>query len=257
MPYAHLMWVIKYGGNAMTDPHERARVLADVRTLRAADGRPILVHGGGPFIEAALAAAGITSRFVRGLRVTTPDALGPVEQALTLLGKRLACELGDAVGLTGRDAQLLVAERFDPELGEVGRMLRVRREPLEALLSHGLTPVVGCLAVDEAGAPLNVNADDVAAALAAALAAPIVFLTNVAGVLDDPSDPASRIAQLDVAEARARIADGRIAGGMIPKVEGALAALARGAPAAVIADGRSPGELARVQVGHAGTRLVP
>ena len=84
-----------------------------------------------------------------------------------------------------------------------------------------------------------------------------MFLTNVAGVLDDPADSASRIAQLDASEARARIADGRIAGGMIPKVEAALAALARGAPAAVIADGRSPGELARVQVGRAGTRLVP
>jgi acetylglutamate kinase len=228
------MWVIKYGGNAMTDAHERARVLADVRTLRAADGRPILVHGGGPYIEAALTAAGVTSRFVRGLRVTTPEALGPVEQALTLLGKRLAAELGDALGLTGRDASLLVAERFDPDpegigdLGEVGRMRRVRREPLEALLAHGLTPVVGCLAVDETGAPLNVNADDVAAAIAAALAAPCVFLTNVPGVLADPSDPGSRIAQLAAADARARIADGR-----------------------------APGELPRVQVGRAGTRLVP
>ena len=251
------MWVIKYGGNAMTDAQERARVLADVRTLRAADGRPVLVHGGGPYIEAALKTAGVGSRFVRGLRVTTPEALGPVEQALTLLGKRLAAELGNAVGLTGRDANLLVGERFDPALGEVGRLLRVRREPLEALLAHGLTPVVGCLAVDDAGAPLNVNADDVAGALAAALAAPCVFLTNVAGVLDDPADPGSRIAQLTAADARARIVDGRIAGGMIPKVEAALAALERGAPSAVIADGRAPGELPRVQVGQAGTRLVP
>ena len=257
MPYARGMWVIKYGGNAMTDEHERARVLADVRTLRAADGRPVLVHGGGPYIEAALAQAGVESRFVRGLRVTTPEAIGLVEQALTLLGKRLAAELGDAVGLTGRDARLLVAERFDPELGEVGRMVRVRRELLEALVAQRLTPVVGCLAVDAAGAPLNVNADDVAAALAAALAAPCVFLTNVPGVLDDPADAGSRIPQLTAADAKARIADGRIGGGMIPKVEAALAALARGAPAAIIADGRAPGELPRVQLERAGTRLVP
>jgi acetylglutamate kinase len=257
MPYARSMWVIKYGGNAMTDDAERARVLADVRTLRSADGRPVLVHGGGPFIERALQAAGVTSRFVRGLRVTTPEALLQVEQALTLLGKRLAAELGDGVGLTGRDAQLLVAERVDPELGEVGRVVRVRRDLLEALLTQRFTPVVGCLAVDAEGGALNVNADDVAAAVAAALGAPCVFLTNVPGVLDDPTDPGSRIPRLARADAEARIADGRIAGGMIPKGEAALAALERGAPSAVIADGRAAGELPRVQLGHAGTRLVP
>ncbi len=257
MPYAPGMWVIKYGGNAMTDDRDRARVLADVRTLRAADGRTVLVHGGGPYIEQALNEAGVESRFVRGLRVTTPEALGPVERALTMLGKRLAAELGDAVGLTGRDAQLLVAERVDPDLGEVGRIVRVRRDLLEALVAHRLTPVVACLALDADGAPLNVNADDVAGAVSASLGAPCIFLTNVAGVLDDPADPESRLARLTRADAVARIADGRIAGGMIPKVEAALAALERGAPAAIIADGRVAGELPRVQAGDAGTRLEP
>ena len=251
------MWVIKYGGNAMTDAQDRARLLADVRNVRSADGRPVLVHGGGPYIEAELAAAGVESRFERGLRVTTLDAIGPVERALTLLGKRLAAELGDAVALTGRDAGLLRAERADPVLGEVGRAVRVRRAVLDALLAAGFTPVVGCLALDAAGAPLNVNADEVAGAVAAALAAPCVFLTNVEGVLDDPADPGSRLPVLERSDARTRIADGRIAGGMIPKVESALAALDQGAPAAVIADGRRPGELARVQAGTAGTRLVP
>jgi acetylglutamate kinase len=251
------MWVIKYGGNAMTDARERAQLLTDVRTVRAASGRPVLVHGGGPYIEAELAAAGVESRFERGLRVTTPEAIGPVERALTLLGKRLAAELGDAVALTGRDAGLLRAERADPVLGEVGRGVRVRRTVLDALLAARLTPVIACLALDAEGAPLNVNADEVAGAVAAALGAPCVFLTNVAGVLDDPADPGSRLAVLDRSDARARIADGRIAGGMIPKVESALAALDQGAPAAVIADGRRPGELARVQEGVSGTRLVP
>lgn len=251
------MWVIKYGGNAMTDEAARARVLADVRTLRAADGEPVLVHGGGPFIEAALAAAGIESHFVRGRRVTTEVALVQVEAALTLLGKRLASELGDAVGLTGRDAGLLVAERSDPELGAVGRMQRVRRDAIEALLSRRLTPIIGCLALDHTGAPLNVNADEVAGAVAAALGAPCIFLTDVPGVLDDPRDPGTKIAQLSATDARARIADGRIAGGMIPKVEAALDALARGAKLAVIADGRAAGELPRVQLGLAGTKLTP
>ncbi len=249
--------VVKYGGNAMTDEASRRAVLADVRALAEAGTPPVLVHGGGPTIAAELAAAGIASRFERGLRVTTPESLPIVERAITLLGKHLASDLGDAVAVTGRDAGLLVADRVDASLGEVGSVHTVRTRLLEALLDVGLVPVVGCLALDREGAALNVNADDVAAAVAAALALPCVFLTNVAGVLDDVRDPSSRVPILTRAEARARIADGRIAGGMIPKVEGALAALERGARAAVIADGRVPGELRRVAEGSAGTRLEP
>jgi acetylglutamate kinase len=251
------VWVIKYGGNAMTDAGARAQVLADVRALRTAGLRPVLVHGGGPYIAESLAAAGATSRFERGLRVTTAESLAVIEPTLTMLGKRLAAELGDAVGLTGRDARLLLAARVDPGLGEVGSVTEVRVPVLEALLAVGLTPVVACLAVDAAGAVLNVNADDVAGAVAAALAAPCVFLTNVPGVLDDATDASSRLPRLSRDEVAARIEDGRIAGGMIPKVESALSALGRGAPAAVIADGRVPGELNRVQDGTAGTVIEP
>jgi acetylglutamate kinase len=251
------VWVIKYGGNAMTERAARAQVLADVRALRVGRGRPVLVHGGGPFIEEALAAANVASRFERGLRVTTPESLAVIEPTLTMLGKRLAAELGDAVALTGRDARLLVARRLDPGLGEVGTVTTVRGSLLVALLEAGLTPVVGCVAVDDDGAPLNVNADDVAGAVAATLQAPCVFLTNVPGVLDDPRDPTSRLDRLSRHDVQARIADGRIAGGMIPKVEAALAALDRGAPSAVIADGRREGELERVGAGTAGTTIVP
>ncbi len=249
--------VVKYGGHAMTDPEERRAVLADVRELAAQGTPPVLVHGGGPAIAAELAAAGIASRFERGLRVTTPETLHVVERALTLLGKRLAGELGDAVALTGRDARLLIAERIDPALGEVGTVREVHAALLQLLLGAGLVPVVGCLAVDHEGLPLNVNADDAAAAVAAALSLPCVFLTNVPGVLDDVREAASRIASLSRTQVAERIADGRIAGGMIPKVEAALAALERGAPAAVIADGRVAGELTRVAHGTAGTRLLP
>ncbi len=249
--------VVKYGGNAMTDPIERHAVLADVRELAARGTPPVLVHGGGPAIAAELAAAGIASRFERGLRVTTPESLPVVERAITLLGKRLAGELGDAVALTGRDARLLIAERVDPALGEVGTVRQVRASLLQLLQGAGLVPVVACLAVDVDGSPLNVNADDVAGAVAAALGLHCVFLTNVPGVLDDVRDPGSRIPSLSRAQVAERIADGRIAGGMIPKVEAALAAVARGAPAAVIADGRMGGELARVAEGRAGTRLLP
>lgn len=250
-------WVIKYGGNAMTDDAARSSVLADVRALRASGMRPLLVHGGGPHIEAALSAASVPSRFVRGLRVTTPAAIAVIEPTLTLLGKRLAAELGDAVGLTGRDASLLLAERIDRELGEVGTVTSVGTMLLQTLLDAAITPVVACLALDRDGEPLNVNADDVAGAVAAALHAPCVFLTNVSGVLDDPADPSSRLGRLGRAEVLRRLGDGRIAGGMIPKVEAALAALDRGARAAVIADGRVAGELERVRSGSSGTIITP
>lgn len=249
--------VVKYGGNAMTDADERRAVLADVRALAAAGSPPVLVHGGGPTIAAELAAAGIASRFERGLRVTTPESLPVIERALTMLGKQLASEVGDAVALTGRDARLLVARRVDPALGEVGSVEHVRVALVRALRDVGLVPVIGCIAVDASGAVLNVNADDVAGAVAAALGLPCVFLTNVPGVLDDVRDPSSRVDELTRSQALERIRDGRIAGGMIPKVEAALAALERGAPAAVIADGRVAGELTRVAANQTGTRLLP
>jgi len=253
----HATLVVKYGGNAMTDAAQRSAVLADVRALAMAGTPPVLVHGGGPSIQAELDAAGIVSRFERGLRVTTPASMAIVERAITLLGKELAAELGDAVAITGRDANALEGRRIDAALGEVGTVTSVRGDLLAALVAAGFIPVLGCIAREPSAGVLNVNADDAAAAVAAALELPCVFLTNVPGVLDNRDDPTSRVAVLTRAEATARIADGRIAGGMIPKVESALAALDRGAPAAVIADGRVAGELTRVATGQAGTRLLP
>jgi acetylglutamate kinase len=249
--------VVKYGGAAMTDDATRRATAAALGRLRDAGTRLVIVHGGGPAIAQALAASGVESRFVRGRRVTDHRAIGTVEAALTLLGKRLAQEVGEAVGLTGRDAGLLRAEVADPELGRVGRMTGVRREVLDALAASGLTPVIACLAVDPGGQPLNVNADEVAAAVAGSLAAGVTFLTDVPGVLDDPADPASLLPRLTAAEARARLEDGRIGGGMIPKVESALAALGQGAPSATIVDGRDASALAEALDGRGGTRLVP
>lgn len=250
--------VVKYGGNAMTDAEARRATASAIGAARRAGHDVVVVHGGGPVIAQALAAAGIPSRFVRGLRVTDDRAIATVEAALTLLGKRLAQDIGDAVGVTGRDAGLLRAEVADEELGRVGRMTHVATDRLEALLAAGLTPVLACLALDEDGAPLNVNADEVAGAVAGALRAPVAFLTDVAGVLDDADDPSSLLPTLRADDARARIADGRIAGGMIPKVEAALAALASGAPTATILDGRTPAAI-QAALGEAGggTRLEP
>lgn len=249
--------VVKYGGAAMTDDGTRRAIAAALGRRRDAGTRLVIVHGGGPAIAQALAASGVESRFVRGRRVTDRRAIGTVEAALTLLGKRLAQEIGEAVGLTGRDAALLRAEVADPELGRVGRMTGVRREVLDALAASGLTPVIACLAIDAEGQPLNVNADEVAAAVAGTLSAAVTFLTDVPGVLDDPEDLGTVISRLTDVEARARLEDGRIGGGMIPKVESALAALELGAPSATIVDGRDANAVEDAMEGRGGTRLVP
>lgn len=246
--------VIKYGGNAMTDDGTRRQTAAALARAIKGGSAPVVVHGGGPFIQAALDAAGLEHRFERGLRVTTPESLEVIERVLTLLGKQLAHEIGLAVGLTGRDAGLLVATQR-PKLGRVGRMERVNTLAIDALRAAGLTPVIACLAVDASGGLLNVNADEVAGAVAGALGEGVVFLTNVPGVLADPDDPGTLITELTRAEALRRMEDGRIAGGMIPKVEAALAALDRGAPYAVVADGRDPAGVARALAGG-GTRVT-
>ena len=249
--------VIKYGGNAMTDLSARRAVAREIGALARDNLQPVVVHGGGPVIKAALDAVGLEHRFVRGLRVTSAESLPYVEQALTLLNKQLAQDIGDAVGLTGRDAHVLRAQTFDDTLGFVGRMTGVNVRVLEALLAAHITPVLACLAENEIGdSVLNVNADEVAGAVAGALKAPAVFLTDVAGVLDDPGDPNSLLTALTKSEAEARIEDGRISGGMIPKVEAALAALGQGATYAVIADGRVPERLRQALEGKTGTRLV-
>lgn len=246
--------VIKYGGNAMTDDATRQRAAAALYDATLGGEPPVVVHGGGPFIKAALDAAGLEHRFERGLRVTTPESLEVIESVLTLLGKKLAQEIGPAVGLTGRDAALLHAAQR-PELGRVGRMTRVEPRILGALRAAGLVPVVACLALGEDGGLLNVNADEVAGAVAGALGEGVVFLTNVPGVLDDPADPGSLLAELTRSAALERMADGRIAGGMIPKVEAALAALDQGAPFAVVADGRDAAGVSAALAGG-GTRVT-
>ena len=186
--------VVKYGGSAMTELRTRKEVALALRALAQKGEEPVVVHGGGPFIAQALERAGLSSSFVRGLRVTSAESLPVVEATLTGLGKVLAQEIGGAVGLTGRDSSLLVARPLDPALGFVGEMVRVNRAFLETLLNVSVTPVIACLAENERGeggvrGVLNVNADSVAGAVAGALEAPVIFLTDVPGVLDDPKDP--------------------------------------------------------------------
>jgi acetylglutamate kinase len=248
--------VIKYGGNAMTDHTVRKEVAREIRFLGDEGLQPIVVHGGGPFIKAALDKAGLEHRFVRGLRVTTAESLPIVEQVLTVLNKELAQEIGSAIGLTGRDANVLQAKTFDDSLGFVGKITSVNTTLLKALLEVNVTPVLACVAENETGDNvLNVNADEVAGAVAGALEIPVIFLTDVAGVLDDPSDKTSLLKELSSGDIQTRIGDGRISGGMIPKVESALDALEQGAAYALIADGRDAATLRQAIEGQAGTRI--
>ncbi|MFC4639876.1 acetylglutamate kinase [Deinococcus hohokamensis] len=248
--------IVKYGGNAMKSLDLRRAVAAELAALRA-EFALVVVHGGGPVIERELATRGLTSQFREGLRVTPPEAMDVVEMALCQLNKQLSQDVGQAVGLMGRDAELLRAEVLDPTLGRVGRVTGVNAALLRTLLGAGLTPVVGCVAVGPDGEALNVNADTAAGAVAGALGEGVIYLTDVDGVYRAYPDPQSLAPELTRAQVEEGIAAGWIAGGMVPKVRSALDALDRGAPFATIASGMRAGVLMAAARGEAGTRIRP
>ncbi len=248
--------VIKYGGNAMTDPATRREVAKEIYQLAKEGLEPIVVHGGGPFIKAALDKTNIAHHFVRGLRVTTAESLPIIEQVLNALNKELTQDIGNALGLSGRDSHLLRARMFDEKLGLVGKMTQINASLLKRLLHIAITPVLSCIAEDEAGdGILNVNADEVAGTVAGELHIPVIFLTDVVGILDNAKDKDTVLPKLSANDIQERIKDGRIAGGMIPKVEAALDALHRGAQYAVITDGRDAKTLRQAIQGQSGTRI--
>lgn len=248
--------VVKYGGNAMKSLDLRRAVAREIASLRTSR-QVVVVHGGGPVIEANLSRLGIESRFLRGLRVTSPEAMNVIESAITTLSKELSADIGSSIGLTGRDSHLLEAVPLEAEYGRVGRVERVNTGLIRALLKAGITPVIGCIAVDDAGDALNVNADWAAGAVAGALGSGLVFLTDVPGVMRDPQKPDTLASSLSSQDTRAWIEQGIISGGMIPKVEAALYALERGAPSATIASGMTAGVLGQAANGAAGTTLTP
>jgi len=252
------MLVIKYGGNAMKSLELRRSIALEIGRLREHES-VVVVHGGGPVIEQNLQARGLESRFLRGLRVTSSAAMDTIEMAMAKLSKELAQDLGAAIGLSARDDKLLEGELLEPgggELGRVGQVLQVNTHLLEALLRIGITPVIGCIGVDASGEPFNVNADWVAGAVAGALKSPIIYLSDVDGVYRNYPDPSSLLGKLSESEARAGIAGGWIAGGMIPKVEAALHALEKGATGATLASGMRTGVLEAAVRGEGGTQFV-
>jgi acetylglutamate kinase len=235
--------VVKLGGTTLEDQRQ---VLAEVAVV--ARRRPVvLVHGGGKRMTEWLDRLGVPTRFEDGLRVTDPAALevaaavlrGVVNSELVAALRDVGC---DAVGLSGVDGGLLIGERV-PDVGLVATVVGVRRDLLDSLLVAGQVPVVAPLARDEEGVVCNVNADDAAAGIAAGLGArQLVLLTDVDGVRDAQG---AKLESITSDEAEALIADGTIAGGMVPKVRAALAALAWNGAEAIIADSAAEGALAR------------
>jgi acetylglutamate kinase len=242
--YAGAVVVVKFGGNAMGDEAAMAEFARDIVLMRQVGVNPVVVHGGGPMINDLLSRLGIRSEFVRGKRVTDKATVEVVEMVLTgLVNKRIVQAImdegGRAVGLSGKDDDLMVCEADDPELGFVGKPVEMNVQVLRDLFAAGIIPVVAPVATGmNANETFNVNGDTAAGALAAALKADrLLLLTDVSGVKNGAGEV---VTQLTPEEVRAMIADGTISGGMIPKVETALAAVEGGVRAAVILDGRQP-----------------
>jgi acetylglutamate kinase len=246
-------FVIKYGGSAMENEDAVERLLRDVVFLEAVGINPVLVHGGGKAISARMREAGLTARFINGLRVTDAPSVQIVEDVLDrVVNPQLVKTIGEfggrARGFSGRD--VLRAEKLPPvddgkggteDIGYVGRVTAVETGAMEKVLLEERVPVVSPVAKAANGHTLNVNADEAAAAIAGALrSAKLIFLSDVPGLMRDREDPESLIPSVQTAQVETLIRQKVIEGGMIPKVQGAVAALRQGVQKTHMIDGRLP-----------------
>lgn len=241
--------VVKYGGNAMIEEGLKEQVMQDIALLHYVGIRPILVHGGGPEISSLMKQMGHEPTFVGGLRVTDAATMEIVEMALTgKTNKGIVAQLNrqgtKAVGLSGKDANLIVARKLDSphgDLGFVGEITQINAELLDLLADQGYVSVLSSVAIGEDGESYNVNADHAAGAIAAEVkAAKLIVLTDVEGLYADFADKGSLISEMDAAQARAMIASGAAEKGMIPKLEACITAIEGGVGRAHLIDGRQP-----------------
>ena len=242
--YSGAVVVVKFGGNAMGDDEAMAEFARDVVLMNQVGMNPVVVHGGGPMINEMLAKLGIKSDWVRGKRVTDKATVEVVEMILSgLVNKRIVQAINDqggrAVGISGKDDDLMVCEADDPELGFVGRPVEMNVQVIRDLYEAGIIPVIAPVATGvNDNETFNVNGDTAAGAIAGALQADrLLLLTDVAGVKNKAGEV---ITQMSPDEVAALIEDGTISGGMIPKVETALKAVKEGVRGVVILDGRVP-----------------
>jgi acetylglutamate kinase len=245
--------VIKYGGNAMTDPALQAAFAEDVVLLKLVGINPVVVHGGGPQIENALKRLGKTGEFIQGMRVTDAETMEVVEW---VLGGEVQQDIvglinqagGKAVGLTGRDGAMIRAQKLkmldtanpavEHDIGQVGDIVSVDPSVVKALQDGAFIPVISPIGFGDNNESYNINADVVAAKLATVLQAEkLLMLTNISGVLNKSDE---LLTELSARQIDALFADGTISGGMMPKISGALDAAKSGVKAVHIIDGRVP-----------------
>jgi len=247
--YTNKTVVIKYGGNAMNDPKILHTILQDVAALKIVGVNPVLVHGGGPEINASLEIYNIKSEFKNGLRVTSNAAMEVVQSTLCgKVNKNIVATLNTlgvkAVGLCGKDANLIECEKLvdktGTDYGQVGNITKINSSLINSLIKDYI-PVIATVGVDKKGNAYNINADLAAGAIGGALnAEKLVFLTDIDGILKDEKDPSSLIKQVTVKEIDALIKKGTIKGGMIPKVNACTFAIRSGIAQVLIANGTTP-----------------
>lgn len=241
--YEGAVVVVKFGGHAMGDDEAMEIFARDIVLMRQVGVNPVIVHGGGPMINEMLERLQIKSEFVNGKRVTDQATVEVVEMVLSgSVNKRIVQAINDmggkGVGLSGKDAKLMICEMEDPELGLVGTPVEMDTTILHAMFKADIIPVIAPLGMGRDGETYNINGDTAAGAIAGALKADrLLLLTDVAGVKNAEGEV---VTELKAGQIRQMTTDGVIAGGMIPKTQTALDAIDRGVRAVVILDGRAP-----------------
>ena len=238
--------VVKYGGSAMIDEELKKRVIEDVTLLKLVGFKPIIVHGGGKEISKWVEKAGMEPKFINGLRVTDKDTMELAEMVLGKVNKslvQLVESLGvRSIGISGKDGALLkVAKKYSDgqDIGYVGEVTEVNEQIIYDLLEKDFLPIICPVGMDENYHTYNINADDVATAIARAVkASKLVFLTDIEGVLQDPNNPNTLISKIDTASAKELFENGVITGGMIPKLNNCLEAVQNDVKRVHILDGR-------------------
>lgn len=238
--------VVKYGGNAMVNETLKHDVMSDLILLSALGIHVVLVHGGGPEINAMLKALSIESKFIGGLRQTDGKTIEVVQMVLSgKTNKDLVSLIGTmggrALGICGIDGGMIQAEKLSDELGFVGNITKIDPTLVNNALTNGYIPVIATVATSPDGTTYNINADTAAAEIAVALKAEnLIALTDIRGLMRDVSDPDSFIPSVSIDEVDGLIASGVVAGGMIPKVRSCEHAVRSGVRKAVMIDGRIP-----------------
>ena len=244
--------LIKYGGHAMVDDEAKSSTARDTVLLKYVGMKPLIVHGGGPEISRSMEKLGKESKFIKGLRVTDEETMEIIE--MVLVGK-ISTEIvsefikhdGDAISVSGKDSSLIFAHKKEAskideelvDLGLVGEVVCINTDLLEMFIENEYIPVISPVGIAKDGTSLNLNADTAAGEIASAIGAEkFIILTDVPGVLRDPSDPSSLIQEIHVDEVPKLIEEGIITGGMIPKIETCVEAIENGVESCHIIDGR-------------------